>query len=268
MKTNLLLNSAAASALILLFSGTATAAPCGNIGYTGCCEGTIAKYCSSGSLSTKDCKTFSSTPKCGWDSTKGFYTCTTSEAVDPNGKYPRECSKLPDGGIPDPDKGTKYDTGTKKDTGGTTSDGGQACGQITSQGCCDGETVKYCYKNTLNTKSCTSNPKCGWSTTSKFYTCGTTGLADPAGTYPIKCPTGSSDLGSQDTGGSKTDTGSSVVDTGSSQKDTSAKTDSTVKPKDGKDDDGCSMAGGSASLGGLLFALLGLGILGMRRRRR
>ena len=231
---------------------TGTTSSCGNITYTGCCTGTTAKYCSSNKLMTKDCSKISGTPKCGWVAAKKFYSCTTSEGSDPAGLKIRDCAKQP----AKPDAGVKKDTGTKKDTGS-----GPACGAVKSQGCCDGDTVKFCASNKLNTKKCSgAKPKCGWDSTKKYYTCGTTGKADPAGKYPMKC-SGSTPKDSgvkKDTGGVKKDTGGIKKDTGATAKDSSTNTGGNDD-----DDDGCSVGGGSSSS----LLLLALGLLLLVRRR-
>lgn len=236
----------------------ATKIPCGNIGYTGCCQDTThASYCTtSGSLSTKACS--GTKPKCGWVATQttgyGCYACYTCVETafpdkDPNNKYPQMCSALPDGGIPDPDRGAK-------DKGATTTDGATVpCGTITAKGCCDGETVKYCASGALRKTDCTATgkPKCGWDSAKSFYTCGTAGDEDPTKANPKVCAV-------QPT----TDAAQPGVDISTTKKDTGT----TTPPKK---DGGCSCTVGSGATQGLLAlaALLVVGVLlGLRRRRR
>lgn len=69
-------------------------------------------------------------------------------------------------------------------TGGTTP---QDCNGISYQGCCDGNTLKWCEEGQLQSMDCTGSPACGWETQSGFYNCGTDGGADPAGNYPKTC---------------------------------------------------------------------------------
>jgi len=64
---------------------------------------------------------------------------------------------------------------------------GDNCGGIAYQGCCEGQTLKYCENNVLKTASCTSKPSCGWDSTNQYYNCGTAGAADPSGKYPKSC---------------------------------------------------------------------------------
>jgi len=66
--------------------------------------------------------------------------------------------------------------------------GQAACGQITYQGCCDGQTLWYCDNNKLRSQDCAVQPSCGWDAKNKFYNCGTAGQTDPSGQFPLKCP--------------------------------------------------------------------------------
>jgi MYXO-CTERM domain-containing protein len=158
--------------------------PCGNIKFVGCCaDSNHSKYCSATKgLVTKDCTLTPSTPKCGWDSTKSYYTCvaTTSGDTDPSGTNPRLCTDIPDGGVPSPDKGVKPDAPPAV-----------PCGTVTGKGCCrDDNATLFCLSGSLATKDCTkapNTPKCGWDSAKNYYTCGTGGQADPAGTYPRLC---------------------------------------------------------------------------------
>ena len=61
------------------------------------------------------------------------------------------------------------------------------CGDITWQGCCDGNLLQYCENNQLVQQMC--NPgTCGWDV--QFYNCGTSGGSDPSGQYPKDCDGG------------------------------------------------------------------------------
>ena len=228
-------------------SGSST--PCGNVSYIGCCTGATAKYCSGGKLSTKDCTKNTSGPACGWVASKNYYSCNKTATTDPSGKNVRDCAKLP----PKADAGaTKKDYGSsKKDTGSSA-----ACGAITAKGCCQGETAKFCASGKLSTKACSgSTPKCGWDTSKSFYTCGTSGLSDPAGKYPKACG-----------GTTKQDSGSVImIDKGGStpKKDLGG----NINPVKKDDSGSCSLAASSASPSGLTLTLILLA-LALRRRRR
>ncbi len=168
-------------------SGGSTA--CGGVSYEGCCNGSVLWYCDSGTLKSLSC---SKSPKCGWDSSGKYYDCGTSGGADPAGKHPKACKSVPDFGLP-PDTGA---TDAKApDSGGST-----GCGSVSYEGCCDGTTLKYCDSGKLETLDCTKSPKCGWDSSGKYYDCGTSGGADPAGKHPKACKSGSSDAGVKDSG--------------------------------------------------------------------
>ena len=78
---------------------------------------------------------------------------------------------------------------------GVASRGLAGCGQVTFQGCCDGDTVWFCKSKKLKKLSCAGNPKCGWSATYNLYDCGTAGAADPAGKHPLSCAAAFGDAG-------------------------------------------------------------------------
>jgi hypothetical protein len=59
------------------------------------------------------------------------------------------------------------------------------CGEITFEGCCSAEGLKYCSNGALEVESCSG--QCGWVQASSFYACGGSG-ADPSGVHPFDCP--------------------------------------------------------------------------------
>ncbi len=65
--------------------------------------------------------------------------------------------------------------------------GGAACGDVTYQGCCDGESLNWCEDEQLQTQDCSGSPSCGWQAADSFYNCGTAGAADPSGSFPKDC---------------------------------------------------------------------------------
>jgi len=159
-------------------------ATCGNIGAEGCCDGTMLKYCDGGKLAAMDC---TANPSCGWDSSSSWYDCGTSGGADPSSTYVKNCGVLTDAPLPD--------TGPDAMTG---------CGNVTFEGCCDGETVWYCENAQLEHINCalsTTGPKCSWDSTNSFYDCGTSGAADPSGTYPQSCGPAFGDAGPPPTDG-------------------------------------------------------------------
>ena len=146
---------------------------CGSITSTGCCDGETLWWCQEGRRLSMSCR---ARPRCGW-SGAGKYDCDTSGAADPSGKQPQQCRSLVgDAGLPASD--------------GAGADGGPGCGTVTTEGCCVGQTLVYCQKQSgrLKTISCALNPSCGWHPGGQLYDCGTQGKADPAGKYPRACP--------------------------------------------------------------------------------
>jgi hypothetical protein len=67
-------------------------------------------------------------------------------------------------------------------SGGAPSGG---CNGVTIEGCCAGNTVRFCHNGQLKSMTCASS--CGWSTAENFYDCSNSG-SDPSGQYPLACP--------------------------------------------------------------------------------
>lgn len=61
--------------------------PCGGIDYTGCCAGALLRYCVGGQVLVLDC---GGANACGWDTGKGFYSCS-GKGADPSGQHPSGC---------------------------------------------------------------------------------------------------------------------------------------------------------------------------------
>ncbi len=65
----------------------------------------------------------------------------------------------------------------------------QDCGQITYEGCCNGNAVKYCMDGVLNEDDCdTEGGICGWYDQEQAYWCTEDGGGIPPGQFPKKCP--------------------------------------------------------------------------------
>ena len=60
------------------------------------------------------------------------------------------------------------------------------CGDITFDGCCAGEVVKWCLDGEVSTKDCNADVKCGWQD-GLGYWCGTEGFGEDGGA-PLACP--------------------------------------------------------------------------------
>jgi len=174
-------------------------------------------------------------PQCGWDGEGGYYWCGASTAADPSGTFPRpcgECTPSCDGKTCGSDgcggscgscpAGQSCQAGacavctancTGKTCGddgcggtcGTCADGqlcsaqGQCtsdpCGGISFEGCCEGDTVKWCENGEIAEVPCpeaaqggqADGPKCGWLASEGYYWCDNTGAAEPTGAFPQPC---------------------------------------------------------------------------------
>jgi hypothetical protein len=134
--------AAAPAAAECLMDEVDTGIPCGTIAPQGCCyDSATVMYCGGTTLCAYECF-FSG---CGWDGLWEFYDCGLLIAgrADPTGANPYSCG----GG------------------GGVTP--GVPCGDITWEGCCEGQTLRYCYDGSLGTIDCSANSDpsgqyCGW----------------------------------------------------------------------------------------------------------
>jgi len=63
------------------------------------------------------------------------------------------------------------------------------CGDVSYEGCCDGDLLQYCESGQLKQAQCDGGT-CGWDNGKGFYNCGTSGGADPSGQYPKDCDGG------------------------------------------------------------------------------
>jgi len=63
--------------------------------------------------------------------------------------------------------------------------GPTGCGDITYEGCCDGNNLSFCENGSLQSGSCGAQG-CGWVAQNGWYDCGGSG-EDPSGQYPIQC---------------------------------------------------------------------------------
>ena len=144
---------------------------CGPLTAVGCCNQTVRIYCVNGNVTMADC---TGSPKCGWSSSQGKYTCGTSGGSDPSGKNPFSCEKLhADGGPPPP-----VDQGQPP----------AGCFKLTGTGCCHNDTsLDYCENGLIKVNNCAGNLKCGWNSSQSKYTCGTSGGSSPDPKLPKAC---------------------------------------------------------------------------------
>ncbi len=160
--------------------------PCGNVPAQGCCDGETLWWCDKGVLSYRSC---AARPSCGWNPA-GLYDCNTSGAIEPTGTHLMQCyAFFGEAGVPKVD-------------GGSSDSGSDSCGEIPFEGCCDGNTLKFCEDGEIKVLDCALNPSCGWLTMSRVYDCGTPGEEAPGGDggvlFPKACPGTSLTDGGQD----------------------------------------------------------------------
>ncbi|MBM4394905.1 MAG: trypsin-like serine protease [Deltaproteobacteria bacterium] len=63
--------------------GSGDPGPCGTIGFEGCCDGQVLRWCEDGRLYQLDCG--AGAPLCGWDEDAGYYDCGTDGGEGPGG---------------------------------------------------------------------------------------------------------------------------------------------------------------------------------------
>jgi len=211
----------------LLPPAPAPLAPCGVVPEEGCCHGQVLWYCQGGSIKTISC---AKNPLCGWDPVLKFYDCGTTGKAAQGSLFPMACAVyFGDAGAPYLDKGPKdatpqdvsaqdsvdatpQDSSLKDSTppdstppdksppdkslpDSTIPDKGLACGKLSFEGCCDGQTLWYCYKGVAQSIPCKNNPLCGWDSSAQLYDCGTKGSAAPGGLHPLSCTSFFGDAG-------------------------------------------------------------------------
>ncbi|MGM0575397.1 MAG: formylglycine-generating enzyme family protein [Myxococcota bacterium] len=162
--------------------------PCGGVTSEGCCEGDTLRYCEDGQPESLDCDAGT----CGWNAPASFYDCSTDGSAEPSGTHPKAC----EGGCT-PDCADKECGGDGcGDTCGTC--GGdescvvgqcqvdEDCGDVTSEGVCDGDVLTYCAGGMLLQEDCAaSGMSCGWSDVNEVWTCVE---SDPGGGCWPDCP--------------------------------------------------------------------------------
>lgn len=97
-------------------------APCGKVGFSGCCDDETLYFCEGNELCARDC---SELQHCGWNGDKGFYDCQTAGMSDPSGGA-KECPV-------------------------------DACQGVAYAGCCAGARVYWCSGGSLKNLDCGEN---------------------------------------------------------------------------------------------------------------
>ncbi len=140
---------------------------CGNITSKGVCEGNTLKYCSGGDLKTYDCGEFSKV--CGYDDQFDWFDC-----IEDGGACTPSCAGKTCGDDGCGGSCGSCDAGQTCNAGQCVADGGGtgACGDITTKGTCDGNTLKYCSGGEIKTYDCTAFSKvCGYDDQFDWFDC-------------------------------------------------------------------------------------------------
>ncbi len=175
-------------------TGTPPVQGCGDIDYTGCCDGELLQWCENGQLKSLNC---ADKQHCGWDAANGYYNCGTAGQADPSGSNPLSCESEPVC-VPSCAGKSCGSDGCGGSCGscgaGQSCQGGQCvggptggCGDVTFEGCCDGSVLTWCENGELKSADCAGKPSCGWDAANGYYNCGTSGQADPSGANPKSC---------------------------------------------------------------------------------
>ena len=165
--------------------------PDGCEGTCGDCQGTDT--CDAAGQCVGDCVPDCDGKACGPDGCEGTCgDCLDTETCDAAGQCVGACVPDCDGKICGGDgcDGSCGDCGLGQacDANGQCASAG--CGDITYDGCCDGETLVHCEDDELIMTDCSSAPSCGWFDSGMgfgYYDCGTTGDEDPTGALPKAC---------------------------------------------------------------------------------
>ena len=162
---------------------------CGGVQWEGCCdEGTLV-YCDNGVLNMMSCD---DDPTCGWEAEPAYYNCGTSGEADPAGLFSMSCEDYCQPQCKDKECGDDACGATCGDCAdGELCVNGlcllDECGDISYEGCCDGQSLVWCEGAALMDKKCTNLGPCGWRE-GQGYDCGTDGEEDPTGEFPKWCP--------------------------------------------------------------------------------
>ena len=165
---------------------------CGDNGCGGSCGNCqTGSTCNSGGQCVPNCQPQCSGKECGDNGCGGSCgNCPTNFTCDTNGHCQPacqpQCSGLQCGSDSCGGQCGTCQTWETCDSNGQCQQTG--CGPIGKEGCCDGQTLKYCQNGSYYTLDCNKNPSCGWDYGGQIYDCGTSGGSDSSGTHPKACP--------------------------------------------------------------------------------
>ena len=161
---------------------------CGGVSAQNWCDGNLLLVCDAGVLlQVIDCLEVGKNAICTWLDGLGMYGCQESGVCVP------DCTGKECGGDGCGGSCGECGLGLTCDTGAGLCEGEGACGQISSQGCCSGNTVVYCDGAQLQYINCNAQTDpdkglCGWSDALGFYDCTASATQGPG--LPYYCPGG------------------------------------------------------------------------------
>jgi len=163
-------------------------AGCGDITFEGCCEDGFLKWCENGGVKQQNCQGES----CGWDPSQNYYVCEGTGSgpeefpIDCPGKCVPDCAGKSCGDDGCGGSCGDCESGLLCDEGGACITVAESCGDIPSEGCCDGSTLRFCGEEGLEAKQCASADLCGWNAIDNYYDCDASG--EGPSEFPKLCP--------------------------------------------------------------------------------
>jgi len=161
---------------------------CAGVGAENWCDGNILLVCDAGVLLMLiDCLQVGKNAICTWLDGVGAYGCQESGVCVP------DCTGKECGGDGCGGSCGDCSLGQTCDAAAGICEGEGVCGQITSAGCCSGNTVVYCAGDGLQYINCDNQTEpdkglCGWNDALGFYDCTTSATQGPG--LPYYCPGG------------------------------------------------------------------------------
>lgn len=135
-----------------------SASGCGAVTYEGSCVGDTVQWCEADVVRTLDCS--DSGKQCGLNQAQGYYDCLAGSAQTAGQGGAAGGSGAAGGGNEQAEGGS----------GGSAEP--SACGDVTYEGQCVGDTVEYCEAGAIQTIDCSAGGgTCGWNDSSDVYDC-------------------------------------------------------------------------------------------------